>query len=130
MFKNTEAEYKKVKSDILRIARIHRRQSELVRSESERSPSPVHHRSARRSRNLPKFIIANFYPSNVELWFNQIETQFNLHCVSLSGEVASDVRDILLQPFHNHLNLKKVLIKRRGLTTPERVDKVISGEKD
>ena len=41
------------------------------------------------------------------------------------------VRYILLQPFlsHKYINLKGVLIKRRGLTTPERVNKVISGEK-
>ena len=79
----------------------------------------------------------------MELWFNQIETQFELHqitgddehyrltCAALSGEVASDVRDVLLQPFltHKYENLKAILIERRGLTTPERVNKVISGEK-
>ena len=79
----------------------------------------------------------------MELWFNQIETQFDLHqitddderyrltCAALSGEVASDVRDILLQLFltHKYNNLKAILIERRGLTTPERVNKVISGEK-
>ena len=38
---------------------------------------------------------------------------------------------MLLQPFltHKFENLKGILIERRGLTTPERVDKVISGEK-
>ena len=48
-----------------------------------------------------------------------------------SGEVASDVRDVLLQPLltHKYENLKAFLIERRGLTTPERVNKVISGEK-
>ena len=79
-----------------------------------------------------------------ELWFNQIETLFELHqiaddderyrltCTALFGEVASDVRDVLLQPFltHKYENLKAILIERRGLTTPElRVNKVISGEK-
>ena len=77
----------------------------------------------------------------MELWFNQIETQFDLHqitddderyrltCAALSGEVASDVKDVLLQPFRTHKydNLKGILIDRRGLTTP--VTKVISGEK-
>ena len=81
--------------------------------------------------------------SDVKPWFNQIETQFDLHqitddderyrltCAALSGEVASDVRDILLQPFltHKYENLKAIPIERRGLTTPERVNKVISGEK-
>ena len=52
-------------------------------------------------------------------------------CAALSGEVASVVRDVLLQPFltHKYENLKAILIERRGLTTPERVNKVISGEK-
>ena len=79
----------------------------------------------------------------MELWFNQIETQFDLHqitddderyrmtCAALTGEVASDVRDVILQPFltHKYDNLKAILIERRGSTTPERVNKVISGEK-
>ena len=60
----------------------------------------------------------------MELWFNQIETQFDLHqiidddesykltCAALSGEVASDVRDVLLQPFltHKYENLRAILI--------------------
>ena len=52
-------------------------------------------------------------------------------CAALSGEVASDVRDVLLQPLltHWYKNLKAILIERRGLTTPERVNKGISGEK-
>ena len=79
----------------------------------------------------------------MELWFNQIETQFDLHqttgdderyrltCAALSDEVVSDVRDVLLQPFrtHKYENLKGILIESRGLTTPGRVNKVISGEK-
>ena len=45
--------------------------------------------------------------------------------------IASDVRDVLLQPFRSNKydSLKAILIERRGLTTPERVNKVISGEK-
>ena len=52
-------------------------------------------------------------------------------CAALSGEVTSVVRDVLLHFFltHKYENLKAILIKRRGLTTPERVNKVISGEK-
>ena len=92
---------------------------------------------------MPKFKIAPFNANYVELWFNQLETQFDLHDITddderyrltyaaLSGEVASDVRDILLQPFlsHKYISLKGVLIERRSLTTPDRVNKVISGEK-
>ena len=113
------------------------------RSDSSRSTSPLGRQSQRRATNLPKFRIATFYASDVELWFNQIETQFALHqindddegysltCAALSGEVASDVRDVLLQPFRSHKyeSLKAILIERRGLTTPERVNKVISGER-
>ena len=113
------------------------------RSDSSRSSSPLGRQPQKRATNLPKFRIATFYASDVELWFNQIETQFALHqieddderysltCAALSGEIASDVRDVLLQPFRSNKydSLKAILIERRGLTTPERVNKVISGEK-
>ena len=108
------------------------------RSDSSRSSSPLGRQSQRRATNLPKFRIATFYASDVELWFNQIETQFALHqinddderyslsCAALAGEVASDVRDVLLQPFRSNKydSLKAILIERQGLTTPERVNKV------
>ena len=137
--KDTDAEFKRLKADFLRISRS-RRQRDFSKRESSRSPSSIQ----RRSTNLPKFKITTFYPTNVELWFNQIETQFDLHqitddderyrltCAALfSGEVASDVRDVLLQPFltHKYENLKGILIERRGFTIPERINKVISGEK-
>ena len=131
-----------VKADFARIARA-RRASPHSRSDSSKSPSPLRRQPQRRSTNLPKLKIATFYATDVELWFNQIETQFALHqindddgrysltCAALSGEVASDVRDVLLQPFRSHKyeSLKAILIERRGLTTPERVNKVISGER-
>ena len=77
------------------------------------------------------------------MWFNQIETQFELHqitdhdecyrltCAEFSGEVASDVRNVILLPFltHKYENLKGILIERSDLTTPQRGNKVISGEK-
>ena len=116
---------------------------EQDKSDSSKSPSQRRRQPPRRSANLPKFKIATFYATDVELWFNQIETQFDLHqihddderysltCAALSGEVASDVRDVLLQPFRSHKyeSLKSTIIERRGLTTPERVNKVISGER-
>ena len=112
-------------------------------SDSSKSPSPRRRQPPRRSTNLPKFKVATFYVTDVELWFRQIESQFDLHqihddderysltCAALSGEVASDVRDVLLQPFRSHKyeSLKTILIERRGLTTPERVNEVISGER-
>ena len=41
------------------------------------------------------------------------------------------MRDVLLQPFRSnkYKSLKAILIERRGLTTPGRVNKVISGER-
>ena len=136
--RDTDAEFRRLKADFLRIAHNRRRRG-LSRSDSSRSPSPVRRQPPRHSANLPKFKIATFYSTDVELWFNQIETQFDLHqitddderyrltCGALSGEVASDVRDVLLQPFltDKYENLKAILIERRGLTTPERVNKVI-----
>ena len=141
-FQAADSEYRKLKADFKRIARS-RRQHSHSKSESSRSPSPVRRQSLRRSTSLPKFKIATFYATDVKLWFNQIETQFDLHHITddderysltgaaLSGEVASDVRDVLLQPFrtNKYESLKGILIERRGLTIPERVNKVISGEK-
>ena len=72
-FKDTDAEYKRLKADFLRIARSRRRR-DISRSESSRRPSPIQRRTQRRSTNLPKFKIATFCPTDVELWFNQIKT--------------------------------------------------------
>ena len=141
-FREADEEYQRLKEDFARIAR-NRRTRHHSRSDSSKSPSPRRRQPPRRSTNLPKFKIATFYATDVEHWSNQIETQFDLHqihddderysltCAALSGEVASDVRDVLLQPFRSHKyeSLKTILIERRGLTTPERVNKVISGER-
>ena len=141
-FREADDEYQRLKEDFARIAR-NRRTRHHSRSDSSKRPSPRRRQPPRRSTNLPKFKIAPFYATDVELWFNRIETQFDLHqihddderysltCAALSCEVASDVRDVLLQPFRSHKyeSLKSILIERRGLTTPERVNKVISGER-
>ena len=141
-FPEADEEYQRLKADFARIARA-RRMNSHSRSDFSRSSSPLSRQSQRRATNSPKFRIATFYASDVELWFNQIETQFALHqinddderysltCAALSGEITSDVRDVLLQPFRSNKydSLKAILIERRGLTTPERVNKVISGEK-
>ena len=75
--RDTDAEFRRLKADFLRIARNRRRRG-LSRSDSSRSPSPVRRQPPRRSANPPKFKIAIFYSTDVELWFNQIETQFDL----------------------------------------------------
>ena len=112
------------KADFLQIARNRRRRG-LSRSDSSRSPSSVRRQPQRRSANLPKFKIATFYQITDD------DERYGLTCAALSGEVASDVREVLLQPFftHRYENLTAILIERRGLSTPERVNKVISGEK-
>ena len=109
-FREAHDEYQRLKEDFARIAR-NRRTRHHSRSDSSKSPSPRRRQPLRRSTNLPKFKIATFYATDVEHWFNQIETQFDFHqihddderysltCAALSGEVASDVRDVLLQPF-------------------------------
>ena len=135
-FRAADEEYQRLKADFARIARD-RCLNSHSRSDSSRSSSPLGRQPQKRATNLPKFRIATFYASDVELWFNQIETQFALHqidddderysltCAAVSGEIASDVRDVLLQPFRSNKydSLKAILIERRGLTTPERVNK-------
>ena len=67
--RDTDAEFRRSKADFLRIARNRRRRG-LSRSDSSRSPSLVGRQPQRRSANLPKFKIATFYSTDVELWFN------------------------------------------------------------
>ena len=74
--RDTDAEFRRLKADFLQIAR-NRCRRDLSRSEFSRSPSPVRRQPQRRSTNLPKFKIATFYSTDVELWFNQIETQLH-----------------------------------------------------
>ena len=73
--KDTDAEFKRLKADFIRIAR-NRRQRSFSRGEPSRSPSPIRRQPQRRSTNLPKFKIATFYSTDVELWLNQIKTRF------------------------------------------------------
>ena len=56
--KETDKEYRRVKSDLLRLTRNNRCQREYSRSEYSRSPSPVNRQLNRRSHNLSKFKIA------------------------------------------------------------------------
>ena len=70
--RDTDAEFRRLKADFMRITRNRRRRG-LSRSDSSRSPSPVKRQPPQRSANLPKFKIATFYSTDVELWFNQIE---------------------------------------------------------
>ena len=84
-FKEADTEYSRLKADFARIART-RRQQNCSKHESSRSSSPVRRQPLRRSTNLPKFKIATFYSTDVELWFNQIQTQFDLHQITDDDE--------------------------------------------
>ena len=70
-FREADNEYQRLKEDFARIAR-NRRTRHHSRSDSSKSPSPRRRQPPRRSTSLPKFKIATFF-------FNQIETQFDLH---------------------------------------------------
>ena len=80
-FREADEEYQRLKADFARIARA-KRMTSHSRSDSTRSSSPLSRQSQRRATNLPKFRIATFYASDVELWFNQMETQFALHQIN------------------------------------------------
>ena len=84
-FREADEEYQHLKADFARIARA-KRMSSHSRSDSSRSTSPLGRQSQRHATNLPKFRIATFYASDVELWFNQIETQFALHQINDDDE--------------------------------------------
>ena len=77
-FREADNEYQRLNEDFARIAR-NRQTRHHSRSDSSKSPSPRRRQLPRRLTNLPKFKIATFYATDVELWFNQIETQFDLH---------------------------------------------------
>ena len=72
-FREADEEYQRLKADFARIARA-RCMNSHSRSDSSRSSSLLGRQSQRCATNLPNFKIATFYASDVELWFNQIET--------------------------------------------------------
>ena len=63
-FREADEEYQRLKADFAK------RMTSHSRSDSSRSSSPLGRQSQRRATNLPKFRIATFYASDVELWFN------------------------------------------------------------
>ena len=91
--RENDEQFRRVKDDFLQVARQHRRR-ELSRSESSGSPSPIRPRSSRRTKNLQKSKFAPFYANDVELWFNQLETQFDLHDITDDDELYR-----LVQPY-------------------------------
>ena len=79
---------------------------------------------------------------DVPLWFAQVESAFDLSCVTdshtqfkvvtgaLSPEVASEIRTTILNPpaTDQYLTLKKALQDRYGLSSGQRVSKLLSTE--
>ena len=84
---DTDSEFRQLKADLLWIA-CNRRRRGLSRSDSSRSPLLVGRQPQLRSANLPKFRMATFNSTDVELWFNQIETQFDLHQIMTMTNVT------------------------------------------
>ena len=84
-FREADEEYQRLKADFARISRS-RRMSCHSRSDLSKSPSPLRRQPQGRSTSLLKFKIATFYATDVELWFNQIDTQFALHQINDDDE--------------------------------------------
>ena len=91
-------------------------------------PGPSH--VARVSLKLPPF-----WPADPQVWFGQVEAQFATRGItaqktmfdyiiaSLSPEVATEVRDLILQPppEEPYNRLKEQLIKRTGVSEQRRL---------
>lgn len=100
-------------------------------------PSPARAAVAAVSVKLP-----TFWPTDPEVWFVQVEAQFNTKGItaektrfeyvisSLSPEVAMEVRDLLLKPptEEPYTTLKAQLIKRTADSEQRKLQQLISGE--
>ncbi|RWS11202.1 uncharacterized protein B4U79_04372, partial [Dinothrombium tinctorium] len=83
-----------------------------------------------------------FWTADPELWFHQIEAQFELKGItsdktkfnyiasSLSGEIASEVRDLLISPPKENMYgaLKKALISRTSVSEEQRLQQLLQQE--
>ena len=86
--------------------------------------------------------IPPFWPSDPKLWFTQVESQFRLRGITaqetkfhhvlanLSQEIATEVRDLLINPPEENPYevLKATLIKRTTLSEQRRLQQLLSAE--
>ena len=86
--------------------------------------------------------IPPFMPSDPQVWFAQVEAQFNTRGItaqktkfdyivaSLSPEFATEVRNLILQPptTHSYATLKKQLIRRTAAPEQRRFQQLITTE--
>ncbi|CAG9771285.1 unnamed protein product [Ceutorhynchus assimilis] len=105
--------------------------TEMPNTESENSSNST-------SANI-NFKLPEFWPNDFLVWFTQIEaifatrklpsdkSKYNILVSSISSELATEVRDILLNPLEQNAydTLKKVIIKRTTLSDQSRIQKLL-----
>lgn len=88
------------------------------------------------------FKLPEFWPNDPIIWFTQIDAifatrkvisdkaKFNILLASLSPELATEVRDVLLDPPTRdaYLKLKEAILKRTSLSVQKRIQQLLSNE--